>query len=158
MHLKLIFICSLIQHKKIRKMKSLCLLTVLLLYERVRFSSKTLPGSKIYLTACSSTVNGSTHWSAYLFNDQTLTFSVNSIPIRLLYVAGLAVSSQQLKKQMMSVCLHSPLLVSNENSEIAWFQMNSTSNKEPYHDSLAVIRPISSSLIDKKCIKSLSFN
>lgn len=94
MHLKLIFICSLIQHKKIRKMKSLCLLTVLLLYERVRFSSKTLPGSKIYLTACSSTVNGSTHWSAYLFNDQTLTFSVNSIPIRLLYVAGLAVSSQ----------------------------------------------------------------
>lgn len=141
-------------------MKSLCLLTVLLLYERVRFSSKSSPGSnkKIYLTASSSTVNGNTHWSAYLFNDQTLTFLVNSIPIRLLYVAGLAVSSQQLKKQMMSVSLHSPLLASNENSEIAWFQMNSKSDKEPYHNSLAVISQISSTLIDKKCIQRPFFN
>lgn len=49
---------------------------------------------KICLTACSSTVNGNTPWSAYLFNDQMLTLVVNSIPIRLLYVAGLAVSSQ----------------------------------------------------------------
>jgi len=49
---------------------------------------------QIYLTACSSTVNGNTPRSAYLFNDQTLTLVVNSIPIRLLYVAGLAVSSQ----------------------------------------------------------------
>lgn len=144
--LKLILICSLKPHRKIKNEITWFPHNASVLSEK-QSQWKILPRLKprsiwqlVFLLSMAVPLE------CYLLSDQTLTSVGAAFLQHSLWCWPCCQFTTAETRDDVSQNFHSPLLVSNENSEISRFQMSSKNDKGPYHNTARLLSAKSAAL------------